>query len=182
MPEQPTIWTIGHSSRTADEFASLIQSVGVEVLADVRRHPGSRTHPQSNTGPLADQLARTGVTYVPFPEMGGRRRPRPDSPHTVWRNDSFRGYADYMDTPEYASGLERLINVARERPTCIMCSEAVWWRCHRAMIADSLKVLGWQVLHIMDGGSISEHPYTSAARVVVGRLTYGPAADANTAR
>jgi uncharacterized protein (DUF488 family) len=180
-PEPPSIWTIGHSSRAIEEFEALLRTAGVEVLADVRRHPGSRTHPHFAAGPLAEHLAGAGVAYAAFPELGGRRQPRPDSPHTVWRNDSFRGYADYMDTCDFAAGVERLIGLSRTSRVCMMCSEAVWWRCHRALIADSLKAGGWAVLHIMDGGSITEHPYTSAARIVEGRLTYGPAS-ASTAR
>ena len=168
-----TIWTIGHSTRTIDEFLDLLRGPAIELLADVRSYPGSRRYPHFNAEPLAAALAQAGIEYAPFRELGGRRKPKPDSPHTVWRNDSFRGYADYMDTPEFRAGLDRLIETARDKRTAICCSEAVWWRCHRSMIADVLKVEGIQVLHIMEGGKATEHPYTSAAQLVEGRLWYG---------
>ncbi|MEX2572087.1 MAG: DUF488 domain-containing protein [Gemmatimonadota bacterium] len=169
------IWTIGHSSRSIDEFVGLLQAERITALADVRRYPGSRAHPHFNPAPLAEALSSAGVTYHGFDELGGRRTPKPDSPHTIWRHTAFRGYADYMDTPEFASALERLMQLAAGERTAITCSEAVWWRCHRSMIADALKARGVRVLHIMNGGAPREHPYTSPARVVDGRLLYGEA-------
>jgi uncharacterized protein (DUF488 family) len=169
-----TVWTIGHSSRTFAEFLGLLESQQVERIADVRRHAGSRAHPHFNPGPLASALASSAIQYCPFPDLGGRRKPNPHSSNTVWRNASFRGYADYMETPEFRAALHRLIETAKERPTALLCSEAVWWRCHRALIADALKVDGVKVLHIMDGPKVVEHPFTAPARVVDGKLQYGP--------
>src|SRR5690606_3229445 len=130
-------------------------------------------YPHFNPEPLAASLAQAGIDYVAFPALGGRRKARPDSPHTVWRNASFRGYADYMDTEAFAKALKRVTELAARRRTALLCSEAVWWRCHRSMIADALKAQGALVLHIMEGGKTEEHPYTSAARVVNGSLRYG---------
>jgi len=170
-----TIWTIGHSTRPLDALLDLLRAHGIEALADVRRYPGSRKHPHFNPEPLRAGLAAAGIAYHPFPELGGRRAPRPDSPHTAWRNAAFRGYADYMDTPAFAQALERLVALARARRTAMMCAEGLWWRCHRALIADALKARSVEVLHIVDKTRTEAHPYTSAARVVDGRLHYGPA-------
>lgn len=167
-----TVWTVGHSSRELAAFLGLLESEQIERIADVRRHAGSRAYPHYNPEPLAAALADAGVEYSPFPDLGGRRRARLDSRNAVWRNASFRGYADYMETVEFCAALERLKSAARERRTAVMCSEAVWWRCHRAMIADALKADGIEVLHIMDGPKRVEHPYTAPARVVAGKLTY----------
>ena len=172
MSEQFTLWTIGHSTRSLNEFLELLGGQEIEALADVRRFPGSRKYPQYNQDALAVSLPEAGVDYSRFPELGGRRRPRPDSRNTVWRNESFQGYADYMETDAFRTGIERLAKLARKKRTAIMCSEAVWWRCHRSLIADYLKVRGAEVRHIMGVGQIAEHPYTSAARVVDGRLLY----------
>lgn len=169
------VWTIGHSSRPIDEFLSLLAEEKIERLADIRRYPGSRAHPHFNPEPLAGSLAAAGIEYVPFQDLGGRRSPDPASTNTVWRNAAFRAYADFMETPEFAAALERLVGMAGERRTAIMCSEAVWWRCHRSLVADALKAGGWRVLHIMGAGKVVEHPYTSAARIVDGALVYGPA-------
>lgn len=171
------VWTIGHSSRTIDEFLALLAAHRIEYIADVRRHAGSRKHPQFNTSALARSLGDAGVGYVEMPGLGGRRPPRVDSPHTVWRNLSFRGYADYMDTAEFAEALDALATLARASRTAMMCSEAVWWRCHRSMIADALKSRGWCVLHILGDAPAKEHPYTSAASIDDGRLSYGAGND-----
>ena len=170
-----TVWTIGHSSLPIESFLELLARQEIEVLADVRRFPGSRAHPHFNPEPLAESLSARGISYLPFPELGGRRRADPGSVNTVWRNAAFRAYADHMQTAEFREGLARLIAVAGERRTAIMCSEAVWWRCHRSLVADALKVRGIHVLHIMGGSKVVEHPYTSAARIVGGELVYGPA-------
>lgn len=167
-----TLWTIGHSTRGAAEFLQLLAGNDIEALADVRRFPGSRKYPHFNVEPLAHALHDAGIEYVPFPELGGRRKPVPDSPNTAWRNDAFRGYADYMQTPEFVSGMERLSAIAIGKRTAIMCSEAVWWRCHRGLIADWLKLRGVRVLHIMDARHVVEHPWTSAAQVTKGELDY----------
>lgn len=167
------IWTIGHSTRSWDDFLALLQENRIEAIADVRRYPGSRAYPHFNAEPLARSLAERGIEYLPFAGLGGRRKPDPGSPNTVWRHPAFRAYADFMATPEFRAGLERLLAAARKRRTAVMCSEAVWWRCHRALISDALKAQGIRILHILDSGKVVEHPYTSAARVVGGKLHYG---------
>lgn len=169
-----TVWTIGHSSRPLEAFIALVTGAEIERIADVRRYAGSRAHPHYNPAPLSEALAASGIGYLPFPELGGRRTPDPASTNTVWRNAAFRAYADYMETPAFRAGLARLVEVAAEARTALLCSEAVWWRCHRSMIADALKAGGIQVLHVMEGGRLTEHPYTSAAQVEDGRLRYGP--------
>jgi uncharacterized protein (DUF488 family) len=165
------IWTIGHSTRTFAEFLSLLQQFEIRQLADVRSFPGSRRYPQFNAENLADALRRNQIEYLHIRELGGRRKPDPDSLNLAWRNLSFRAYADYMETPEFAAGIARLTDWAAKARTAYMCSEAVWWRCHRSMISDYLKSKGWTVWHIMDG-SVKEHPYTSAAQIRDGQLSY----------
>jgi uncharacterized protein (DUF488 family) len=169
-----TVWTIGHSTRPLGEFIELLAANGIEAVADVRRHAGSRKYPQFNPEPLRESLAASGVEYVPLPALGGRRRPRPDSRNTAWRNASFRGYADYMETAEFRLGIERLLELARQKRTAVMCAEAVWWRCHRALIADCLKANGIRVVHIVGANKTEVHPYTSAAHITRGRLSYSP--------
>lgn len=175
-PAPQSIWTIGHSSRTSAQFVALLQAHEVRTVADVRRHAGSRKHPQFGPERLAHSLAAAGIGYEPFADLGGRRPTRDDSPHAVWRNASFRGYADYMDTEAFATALERLMRLARTSRTAVMCSEAVWWRCHRSLIADALKAQGTLVLHILGEGRATEHPYTTAATIVDGELHYGAGA------
>jgi uncharacterized protein (DUF488 family) len=167
------IWTIGHSTRTLDDFVELLRSNDIEAIADVRSLPGSRKFPQFNAEELAKSLPQHGIEYIPFKILGGRRKVRPDSPHTVWRHKAFRGYADYMDTPQFLKGINQLLELAKQKRTAIMCAEAVWWRCHRSMIADHLKSIGCVVEHIMDNGKNVIHPYTAAARIENGRLVYG---------
>jgi uncharacterized protein (DUF488 family) len=169
------IWTVGHSTRAIDEFISLIQANDIKLLADVRSLPGSRRYPQFNREMLAGSLGKAGIRYEHFPELGGRRKPRKDSPNTAWRNESFRGYADYMETEEFRKGVERLLDLAAGAgPTAIMCAEAVWWRCHRSLISDYLKARRIEVMHILDANKTQAHPYTSAARIVNGELSYAP--------
>ena len=169
-----TVWTVGHSTRTLDEFLGLLAAHRIEAVADVRRFPGSRKHPHFGRDALAGSLRAVGVEYLPLPELGGRRRPRPDSHNTAWRSESFRGYADYMETEEFRAGVERLLGLARRKRTAVMCSEAVWWRCHRALIADYLKASGACVRHITGGAGSTIHPYTAAARIADGKLSYSP--------
>ena len=158
------IWTIGHATRTIDEFISLLKENEIKLLADVRAWPGSKRYPQFNKEALAESLSAHGIRYEHLLELGGRRRPRSDSKNTAWRNASFRGYADYMETEEFHKGVERLRDLAREAGrVAIMCAEAVWWRCHRSLISDYLKVRGIEVMHILDANKIEPHPYTSAA-------------------
>ena len=167
------IWTIGHSTRTIDEFISLLQANQIRLLVDVRSLPGSKRYPQFNKEALADSLGKTGIRYDHFPELGGRRKAKPESKNTAWRNASFRGYADYMETEEFRKGFERLLDLAGGAgPTAIMCAEAVWWRCHRSLISDYLKARRIEVMHILDANKTQPHPYTSAARVVNGKLSY----------
>ena len=167
------IWTIGHSRRTIDEFISLLQANQIRLLVDVRSLPGSKRYPQFNKEALADSLGKTGIHYEHFPELGGRRKAKPESKNTAWRNASFRGYADYMETEEFRKGVERLLDLAGGAgPTAIMCAEAVWWRCHRSLVSDYLKARAIEVMHILDASKTQPHSYTSAARVVNGKLSY----------
>lgn len=167
------IWTIGHSTRNIDNFVSLLQENGIKLVADVRMFPGSKRYPQFNRESLACSLGQSGIRYEHFPELGGRRKTRPDSRNTAWRNASFRGYADYMETGEFREGVARLLDLAKATgPTAIMCAEAVWWRCHRSLISDYLKARGVEVIHIVDAGKTEPHPYTSAAHTVAGELSY----------
>ena len=167
-----TIYTIGHSTRSLEDFLELLQAHNIEALADVRQFPGSRRHPQFGQENLAHSLTQAGIAYVHFPELGGRRRARPDSPNTAWRNEAFRGYADYMMTHDFQAGIDRLPKLAQERGTAVMCAEALWWRCHRALISDFLKVNSVKVIHILSANKTEEHPFTSAARVIDGKLSY----------
>lgn len=167
-----TLWTIGHSTRSIDELIALLREHGIEQVADVRRFAGSRKYPHFNPDALATSLAPAGISYTPSPALGGRRTPRPDSPHVAWRNEAFRGYADYMDTGEFRAAAAELAVIARRERTAIMCAEGVWWRCHRSMISDWFKAHGWTVLHIMGPGPAKEHPYTPVARIEGGELTY----------
>lgn len=167
-----TIWTIGHSIHPIAGFVALLQSQQIALLADVRSYPGSRRLPQFNQSALAASLPAAGIEYRHFPDLGGRRSPRPDSPNSAWRNASFRGYADYMETPAFRDAIQRLLDAARQCRTAFMCSESVWWNCHRSLIADDLKVRGVRVLHILPGAKVQEHPYTSAATIADGRLSY----------
>jgi uncharacterized protein (DUF488 family) len=167
------IWTIGHSTRSIDTFISLLKANGIKVLVDVRTWPGSKRYPQFNKEKLLDSLGKAGIRYEHFPELGGRRKAKQDSKNTAWRNESFRGYADYMETEEFDKGVKRILDLAAEAgPTSIMCAEAVWWRCHRSLISDYLKARDIEVLHIVDANKTERHPYTSAARIVSGQLSY----------
>lgn len=166
------MWTVGHSARPIEDFIALLQSAAITLVGDVRRFPGSRRYPQYNQPALAEALAAAGKDYLALPGLGGRRQPRPDSPHTAWRNPSFRAYADYMDTVDFRQGMDRVITSVSRQRIALMCSEAVWWRCHRALIADYLKIRGYRVIHLLAPTKQEEHPYTTAAHVVDGRLSY----------
>ena len=168
-----TIYTVGHSTRNFDEFIGLLQENRIELLADVRSFPGSRKFPQFNKESLEITVPASGIEYIHLKQLGGRRRVKPDSHNTVWRNDAFRGYADYMETGDFRQGIDELVALAEDKRAAIMCSEAVWWRCHRSMISDCLKAAGTTVLHIMGEGKVVEHPYTAAARIVNGGIVYG---------
>jgi uncharacterized protein (DUF488 family) len=161
----PTIHTIGHSTRTTDELIALLQAHGIAQLTDVRTYPMSRRLPHFNREPFAAALRQQGIDYRHLPALGGRRRPRPDSINGAWQHESFRGYADHMATPEFARGLEELLQYAANAPTAMMCAEAVWWRCHRRLIADALVAGGVPVLHIMSSVRASPHELTPFAVV-----------------
>jgi len=167
------IWTIGHSTREIGDFIALLEENRIKVVADVRMFPGSRRYPQFGREALANSLRAHGIGYEHFPELGGRRKANPDSKNTAWRNESFRAYADYMETEDFGKGIERLIEVAgTSGSVAIMCAEAVWWRCHRSLISDYLKANGVEVLHILDHNKVEPHPFTSAAKIVKGELSY----------
>ena len=169
---KPVIRTIGHSTRPVEALIEMLKAHGVKRVLDVRTIPKSRYNPQYNSEALERSLCEAGIGYEHMKALGGLRHPRKDSPNTGWRNESFRGYADYMETQDFRKGIERLLEVARNNRVAIMCSEAVWWRCHRSMISDYLKVQGIEVVHIMGEGKSELHPFTSAAQVVNGELSY----------
>jgi uncharacterized protein (DUF488 family) len=166
------MWTIGHSTRPIGEFIGLLLTHGIQVLADVRITPYSRHNPQFHSDALAKSLADAGIQYRHMPALGGRRKTRPDSVNVGWRNESFRGYADYMQTREFGDALEKLIATGRQLPVAIMCAEAVPWRCHRSLISDALVGRGWTVRHILPASSLQTHALTSFAKLDEGRLTY----------
>ncbi|WP_029035201.1 DUF488 family protein [Salinimicrobium terrae] len=172
MSQQPRIWTIGHSTHPLEEFLEWLQSHNIEALVDIRRYPGSRKYPHFNLEALAESFPKNGIFYHHFENLGGRRKAKPDSVNQVWRHPSFRGYADYMETSEFKSTVEELKAIATENRTAIMCSEAVWWSCHRAMVSDYLKAEGWKILHIMAPEKTTEHPYTKPAKIEGGKLVY----------
>jgi len=167
-----TIWTIGHSTRSADEFKELLRSHSIATLVDVRSFPGSRRYPHFNKPELSQLLEAAGIDYQHNPKLGGRRRPSLASKNTAWKNASFRAYADHMESEEFTEGIAELLALAAEGNTAVMCAEALWWRCHRSLIADFLKANGIEVLHILGENKVEPHPYTSAARIVNGELSY----------
>ncbi len=171
---QLTLWTIGHSTRPIDEFLGLLAISRIETVVDVRRFPGSRKYPQYDKDALVATLAQHAIGYQWLEALGGRRTASPGSLNTAWRNASFRGYADYMASAGFAHGLAQLLEWARHARVALMCAEAVWWRCHRSMIADALRVRGIKVVHILDEKHATLHPMTSPARIVDGLLTYVP--------
>ncbi len=166
------IYTIGHSTRPLAQFLELLEAFAVCSLVDVRSVPRSRHNPQFNRDALETACGGAGIEYAHLKELGGLRHPRKDSPNTGWRNASFRGYADYMQTPAFKEGLERLEEIASRHSTAIMCAEAVPWRCHRSLVADALAVRGWAVEHILGAGKCSPHQLTSFLVVSDGELSY----------
>ena len=164
-----TLWTVGHSTRPFDELRAMLDDAGVTCLVDVRRFAGSRRNPQYSPDALREQL---GDAYLPLPALGGRRTPAPDSPNDAWRVAAFRGYADHLTSDEYTGARALLTARARAERCAVMCAEAVWWRCHRRLIADDLTSRGWQVLHLMGPGTTVPHPLNPAARLVEGTLRY----------
>jgi uncharacterized protein (DUF488 family) len=171
--KQPVIWTIGHSTRSIDDFLEILAAGQIELLADVRRFPGSRRHPHFGQEALAASLAEAGIAYRHFVDLGGRRNQRlPDSPNSAWRVKSFNAYADYMQSPEFLAALEELMATAQQQPTAIMCSEALPQRCHRRLISDALVARGWSVRHLLSPKRIEDHALTPFARLDGTAVTY----------
>jgi uncharacterized protein (DUF488 family) len=166
------VFTIGHSTHTADAFVALLQQHAVRQIADVRTVPRSRRHPHFAADALARTLEREGVVYCHFPALGGLRRPRPDSIHTAWTHPSFRGYADHMDSSEFGAALEGLMSYSSVAATAVMCAEALWWQCHRRLIADALTVRRVEVVHILASGKTQSHEITPFARILGDRVWY----------
>jgi uncharacterized protein (DUF488 family) len=170
--DKPLIRTVGHSTRPVDALIEMLKAHGVERLIDVRTIPKSRYNPQYNREPLERTLRDARIAYEHMKALGGLRHPRKDSPNTGWRNESFRGYADYMQTPEFDSALLALVAMAAHEPVVIMCAEAVPWRCHRSLISDALTARGYPVEHIMSATKSDPHTMTSFARVEGTSVTY----------
>lgn len=161
-----TLYTIGHSTHSLAEFLEMLHSFDIKTLADIRSMPGSRKFPQFDQDNLKITMEEAGISYIYLSSLGGRRKAEKNTKNTRWDNPSFRGYADYMESNEFKDAIENLKHIAIENNTVIMCSEALWWRCHRSMISDSLKAQHWTVLHIMAIGKTQEHRYNSPARIV----------------
>jgi uncharacterized protein (DUF488 family) len=168
----PCILTLGHSTHSLERFIQLLERHEVRCLADVRMVPRSRRMPHFAADSLDTELGRRGIRYLPMRELGGRRRPVPESPNDGWRVEGFRGYADYMATPEFDRALAALAQEALETRAAIMCAEGLWWRCHRRLISDALVVRGWRVGHVAPDGSVEDHELTPFAVVNGDRLTY----------
>ncbi len=167
-----TIYTIGHSTRTIEEFLELLKAHGIQQIVDVRTVPKSRHNPQFGKEALAASLEQAGIAYTHLEKLGGLRHTSKDSVNLGWQNASFRGFADYMATPEFQAGLDELKALAEKKSVAIMCAEAVPWRCHRSLIADALTTQGWQVLHIQSRKTASPHELTPFLKVQDGKLTY----------
>lgn len=166
------LYTIGHSTHSSIDFLKMLQFFDIKVLVDIRSMPGSRKFPQFNQDELKVSLEAQGIQYIYSQHLGGRRKAKKDTKNTRWNNPSFQGYADYMETDDFKNAIDDLKQIAETQKTAIMCSEAVWWRCHRSMVADFLKVQDWSVFHIMAVGKIQEHQYTSPARIENGCVLY----------
>lgn len=167
-----TIYTIGHSTHPLDEFLEMLNSFKIETVIDIRHYPGSRRYPQFNKDALEISLPNHGFQYLHLIGLGGRRKVQPNSDNIAWHHPSFRGYADYMETAEFSKAVKELEEIALKSRTVFLCSEAVWWRCHRSMVSDYLKFHHWNVMHIMGIGNETEHPYTQPARNFNGKLSY----------
>ena len=165
------IWTVGHSTHALQHFEEILKSHSIEAIADVRAYPTSRRYPQFNKDAFSESLKRVGIAYSHLPKLGGRRQGASDSKNIAWKNASFRAYADYMETAEFREGIKSLLDLSQQR-VAIMCAEAVWWRCHRSLIADYLKAQQLKVIHIINERKTEEHPFTSAASIIDGELSY----------
>ena len=172
MPRQPTVWTIGHSTRPIGEFTDLLRAHQISLLVDVRTIPRSRHNSQFNTDTLTESLRKVGLVSLHMLALGGLRKAQKDSLNDGWRNAGFRGYADYMQTEEFQKALGELMAYSTDKKTAIMCAEAVPWRCHRSLIADALVIRGWDSLHIMSETKADPHTLTSFAHFEKGSLTY----------
>lgn len=173
------VWTVGHSNGPPEDMIGSLRKVGIDVVADIRTVPRSRRVPWASDGRLPALLAAVGVGYVHLPELGGLRKPRPDSLNGGWRNESFRGYADHMQGEDFARGLSHVLDLARSQRVALMCAESVPWRCHRSLVADALVARGVEVRHLV-GGRERPHRMTPFARVEGVRITYPAAAGAQT--
>jgi uncharacterized protein (DUF488 family) len=170
--KRPCIFTVGHSTRSIDDFVELLRAHGVRQIVDIRSIPRSRHNPQFNADLLERSLKQRDIGYDHIKGLGGLRHARKDSPNLGWRNTSFRGFADYMATPEFSEGLESLIDIANERDTAIMCAEAVPWRCHRSLIGDALTKKGWMVRDITSRTVAARHLLTPFLKTRKGQLIY----------
>ncbi|MDZ4853351.1 MAG: DUF488 domain-containing protein [Nitrospirota bacterium] len=177
MPPRPTIWTIGHSTSLIGEFINVLRAHEIQLLVDVRTIPRSRHNPQFNTNRLSESLKEAYLDFLHMSALGGLRKTRKDSINNGWRNASFRGYADYMQTAEFCNALEGLMKHGLQSPCAMMCAEAVPWRCHRSLIADALVARGWIVRNIISTTEAKPHQLTSFAKIEHGRLTYPALAD-----
>ena len=169
---KPNIYTIGHSTRSMEEFVAMLRSFNIQLLVDIRSMPGSRKFPHFNQENLEIILPQAGIEYLYMEGLGGRRKVKKDSKNTRWNNLSFRAYADYMETEDFKTAVNELQDLARAKTTAYMCSEAVWWRCHRSMVSDYLKVKGWAVHHIMDVDKSQDHRYTAPAIIKANEVVY----------
>ncbi len=171
---QATIYTLGHSNRSGEALVAILRAHDIELLADIRTIPRSRHNPQFNAEELQRSLPPLGIAYLRLPHLGGLRRPRKDSRNLAWRNESFRGFADYMETAEFEEGLRELLALADERRTAILCAEALYWRCHRSLVSDALVARGHRVVHILSERKTEPHRLSRLARIEDGRLSYPP--------
>ena len=169
---QHIIYTIGHSTHSFAEFLTMLQSYNIQLVVDIRSLPGSRKYPQFNKENLAEVLPENKIQYLHLVDLGGRRKVKKDSKNNRWRSDAFKGYADYMETENFKNAIDHLEKIALKHNTAYMCAEAVWWRCHRSMVSDYLKLKGWKVLHILSKNKMEEHPYTQPARIINNELSY----------
>ena len=166
------VWTVGHSNHPIEKFLGILRAHAIERVIDVRRFPVSRRWQHFDAENLATTLPAAGIDYVGMPELGGRRKPRPDSPHTAWRVDQFRGYADFMDTPEFEASIEQATAHASERRSALLCAEALPWRCHRSLLADAFLARGWDVREILNEKDARPRKLTAFARLEGSRVIY----------
>jgi uncharacterized protein (DUF488 family) len=167
-----SVWTVGHSNHPIERFVEILKAHGIGRVIDVRRFPASRKWPHFNAASLAMSLPAAGIDYDEMPELGGRRKPLPDSPHTAWRMEAFRGYADFMDRPEFAESLRRVVELSGEKRSALMCAESLPWRCHRSLIADALLARGVEVFEILSEKEARPHKLPDFARLDDTRLIY----------